>query len=121
MCPQARHRVQDTFTAFLSDAALSTSDPVLRHGDFGGGNVLWEPESGVITGMIDFGSVAIGDPAINLSSLAAGFGETFLEHCSRHYPITLAMRARMDFYRSTFALQEALLGSGRHSPRSETG
>ncbi|MDX1686930.1 MAG: aminoglycoside phosphotransferase family protein [Candidatus Promineifilaceae bacterium] len=116
MRPEARQRTRDTFTTFLDDPALASFEPTLRHGDFGAGNVLWEPESGTITGIIDFGSVAIGNPAIDLASLAAGFGDTFLEHCARHYPVMPEMRPRMAFYRSTFALQEALFGAENDDP-----
>lgn len=110
MRPEARRRVRDRFTTFLEGAGTTAYEPALRHGDFGGGNVLWDRATGVVTGVIDFGSAAIGDPATDLASLAAGFGDAFLERCSRHYSITADMRGRMAFYRSTFALQEALFG-----------
>ena len=116
MRSEARRRVRHTFTTFLENPGLAAFDPALRHGDFGGGNVLWDPGSGKVTGVIDFGSAAIGDPATDLASLAAGFGDPFLERVSRHYQITPAMRARIRFYRSTFALQEALFGAENDDP-----
>lgn len=116
MRPEARRRVRDTFAAFLTRPDAGAFEPALRHGDFGGGNVLWDREAGAVTGVIDFGSAAIGDRATDLASLAAGFGDAFLERCSRHYSITADMRGRMAFYHSTFALQEALFGAENDDP-----
>lgn len=56
-----------------------------------------------------FGSAALGDPATDLASLST-YGERFLERCYPAYPVltSQAMRERAAFYRSTFALQQAL-------------
>jgi hypothetical protein len=37
--------------------------PVLRHGDFGPSNILFDATTRTISGIVDFGSAALGDPA----------------------------------------------------------
>jgi aminoglycoside phosphotransferase (APT) family kinase protein len=78
------------------------------HGDFGGGNILYDPATRRVTGVIDFGGVALGDPAVDIAALSC-YGEPFLALGAPAYPgiATLLPRARR--YRATFALQQALV------------
>ena len=80
----------------------------LKHGDFGGGNIL--AGDGKITGIIDFGSVAIGDVASDIAGLAASYGDPFLDLIAETYPEVHAMKSRVGFYRTAFAAMEALHG-----------
>ncbi len=59
--------------------------------------------------MIDFGFAALGDPAVDLASLPA-LGDRFLDRFYLRYPDLAAasVRERAQFYRSTYALQQAL-------------
>ena len=86
--------------------------PVLRHGDFGPGNILFDPKKRSVSGVVDFGSVALGDPAVDIASLIGpfGYGETFLSLLARDYPRLDELLPRARFYIGTFALQEALWG-----------
>ena len=117
MRPDARKSVSEHFEAYLDDPRLHNFDPRLRHGDFGGSNILWDPAKGTITGVLDFSFCGMGDPAADLASIATQ-GEDFLERIAPRYepdPARLAgMLARARFYRGTFALQEALDGLRDH-------
>ncbi len=105
MRPDARRGVEREFEAFLGDPSHFGWSPVLRHGDFGNENILYDPRAQMITGVIDFGSAALGDPAADLASVPA-LGDRFY----LAYPdlATASVRERAGFYRSTFALQQAL-------------
>ena len=87
-------------------------EPVLRHGDFGFGNFLFDRQSH-LTGVIDFGSAGFGDPAVDVAGLIAsiGPGELLIDKVRPTYPDVDGMLDRARIYRETFALQHALLGA----------
>ncbi len=92
--------------------------PVLKHGDFGPSNILYDDQKQVITGIIDFGGSGIGDPAYDFAGLLSGYGETFLKRCAKAYPEVEDMLDRIRFYQGTFALLEALFGFENNDPQA---
>lgn len=110
MRPDARRRVRRMFERVLADDALLRFTPALRHGDFGPGNWLYEPESGRISGVIDFGFAGLGDPATDLAAVAT-LGRAFLADLNEIYGADEATLTRADLIRATFALQEAVHGA----------
>ncbi|MBN1247125.1 MAG: phosphotransferase [Anaerolineae bacterium] len=110
MRPRARERVERLFTSYLADASHFAFEPVLRHGDFGGSNILHDPRTLTLTGIIDFGSAAVGDPAYDVAGLLASYGEAFLDQVVVAYPEIASFMERVVFYERTFALDEALFG-----------
>jgi len=117
MRPDARQTVSAHFEAYLDAAQNQPFTPCLRHGDFGPSNMLYDPKTLTLQGVLDFSSAALGDPAVDLSSLSC-YGNDFLQAAMQHYPATEAMLARARFYYGTFALQEALAGAKLHDPRA---
>jgi aminoglycoside 2''-phosphotransferase len=109
MRPAARQWVTDHFESYLKNAPRFTYQPVLRHGDFGGSNILFDPRANRITGVIDFESLALGDPATDVAALSS-YGVEFFALCLATYPEMQTMLDRAQFYRGTFALQEAYYG-----------
>lgn len=79
------------------------------HGDFGGGNLLYDVGRHTLTGVIDFGAAGPDDPAVDLAA-AATLGPDILAGIAVTYPEAHAARDRVAFYAGTFALQEALFG-----------
>jgi aminoglycoside 2''-phosphotransferase len=110
MRPDARAQVADHFESYLDDPHAYAFASVLRHGDFGTGNLIYDPDAGRMAGVIDFGGAGLGDGATDMAGLLASFGEPFLARCARHYPEIEAASRRIRFYYGTFALQEALFG-----------
>jgi aminoglycoside 2''-phosphotransferase len=108
MRADAREEVAARFEAFLA-ADAENWPPVPRHGDFGAGNVLYDFEAGEVTGVVDFGSAGLGDPAVDFAALAT-MGERVVEGALSAYPDLGAYRERAAFYHSTFALQQAWYG-----------
>jgi aminoglycoside 2''-phosphotransferase len=109
MRPDAREAVARRFEAFLAEPIHFAYRPVLRHGDFGGSNILYDAAARAIGGVIDFGAAGLGDAAVDLAALS-WYGEPFLERFFVGYPelAAPAVRERARFYRSTHALQQAL-------------
>ena len=58
---------------------------VLLHCDIGPGHVLYNPQTGHLTGMIDFGDLAIGDPARDFIYIYEDFGPGILEEVVARY------------------------------------
>jgi len=105
MRPDARLQVSENFETFLNDPANFADAPVLRHGDFGTGNILHD--AGEISGIIDFSFAGAGDRAQDVGALL-GYGESFMERCYPAYPEMRDTLKRVAFIRTTYALQQAL-------------
>lgn len=110
MRPDARDQVTAHFEAYLSNPHAYAFEPVLRHGDFGTGNLIYDPDAGHMAGVVDFGGAGLGDGATDMAGLLSSYGELFLARCARYYPEIKAATKRIQFYYGTFALQEALFG-----------
>ena len=110
MRPEARERVINHFERFLGDGSRLAHEPVLKHGDFGPSNILFDREQGAVTGIIDFGNAGLGDPAYDFAGLLSGYGEQFVRQCGKAYPEVESFLDRVRFYKGTFALLEALFG-----------
>jgi len=110
MRPDARQQVSKHFEDFLDNPDLYKFEPVLRHGDFGTNNILYDPWNLSVVGIIDFGGTGLGDPAIDFAGLLISYGETLYEQCYAVYPEMEQALKRARFYCGTFALQEALFG-----------
>lgn len=109
MRPDARNSISKHFESFLENAEQHTFEPALRHGDFGSGNILYDQDTQSISGILDFGSAGLGDPAVDIAA-AMTFGESFFNHYYSYYPGITSLINRARFYKGTFALQEALYG-----------
>lgn len=110
MRPDARRWVAEHFEQFLGDGASFEYEPMLKHGDFGPSNILYDAQAGWVRGIIDFGSSCLGDPAYDFAGLLSGYGVGFVERCAKAYPEVEGYLARVRFYQGTFALLEALFG-----------
>ncbi len=117
MRPDAQAAVTANFDQFLNDPQQFAYTPALRHGDFGPGNILYDAEAQTISGIIDFDSLGLGDPALDAGAILS-LGEDFFCRMCRTYPELASLRDRTTFFRSTYALQEALSGLRDHVPES---
>lgn len=93
------------FESFLADERHFAFTPVLIHGDISEDHILIDTTRRLVTGIIDFGDVAVGDPALDVfSSVLPHYGgavdDTFL--------------ARRAFYRTYFPPLNALLFGTLH-------
>ncbi len=106
----ARTWASQHFERYLSDQSHFSYQPVLKHGDFGMSNILFDATTQTITGIIDFGSAMLGDPAYDFAGLLSSYGEAFLHRLESDYPELAFYWERIRFYQGTFALLEALFG-----------
>ncbi|PFA69114.1 aminoglycoside phosphotransferase [Bacillus sp. AFS015802] len=118
MNEKAKLEVSRHFDSFLSQSELLDFEPVLTHGDFGASNILWDRERNEVAGIIDFGESEVGDPAYDFAGLLSSYGEHFVRSCLEMYPNGDRIFDRINFYRGTFALQEALHGIENDDPEA---
>jgi len=96
-----QHRTTELLAAHLSAAEKQRLDhfwerhwqnerhfqfsPTLIHGDLTGDHVLYDPASGSITGIIDWGDAAIGDSALDFAGFVWDYGKRFAEAVAQTY------------------------------------
>ncbi|MEU8319372.1 viomycin phosphotransferase [Nonomuraea sp. NPDC048881] len=108
MAGRGRQRAERELAAL--DGLPDITEAVV-HGDLGAENVLWEHDDGlpVLSGVIDWDEVTIGDPAEDLAAVGAGYGTPFLDRVLRLGGWSDgATAARIAVIRASFALQQAL-------------
>lgn len=99
--------VEERFRVFAESPDSLNYKPSIRHTDFGGGNILFDPKVGNVTGVIDWAGVTLGDPAVDAAAIEH-MGEEFYGEMLHEYPAMAEMRPRVRFFQSTYGLQEAL-------------
>lgn len=114
----AQEKVVDKFNSFLNNTHNQNLEKTFIHGDFGAGNIIWNRKENRIAGVIDFGGSGLGDPAYDFAGILSSYGEEFFEICINLYPDGRQISERVHFYRSTFALQEALHGIDHNDPKA---
>lgn len=72
---------------FLETEAAELNRFVLLHGDLGPAHILFDPAQQRITGVIDFGDMAIGDLAWDLTYLYEDYGPEFMRHFLKHFTV----------------------------------
>jgi aminoglycoside 2''-phosphotransferase len=114
MQPEAGRLVLGEFDAFSGDPHSFDYQRVLRHGDLGMGNILIDPQTQTISGVIDFGSAGLDDPATDLGFVALwgvfAFGKAFVAHLFDNYGVTESLLKRALFFKRAIALHIALGG-----------
>ena len=107
-----RRMVSRLFDAFFGDEANFRWQAVLTHADLGAEHILCDPERAVISGIIDWGEVAVGDPALDFAGLYYDIGPEFTRAVLSNYDcdVDASFRNRMIFYSRLIPLHEMLYG-----------
>jgi aminoglycoside 2''-phosphotransferase len=77
LAPDEYARVREWWERLLAGGELERYEPALRHGDPWYGNMLVDPESGALAGVLDWEGLEIGDPAADFAAQLY-MGEPFL-------------------------------------------
>ena len=74
-----RECVERLYVEYLEDPGNFDYEPTVIHADLSPNHILYDPATQVITGIIDFGDMVIGDPDYELTYLYERYGERFLQ------------------------------------------
>lgn len=110
MMPHAREWVTNHFAPVLADEEFMKYEPCLINGDTTPYHILYDRRASRISGVIDFGTAGIGDPAADFATLIYYYGESFLRRVARFYPEVRGGIDRARFWAGTLELQWALRG-----------
>lgn len=105
-----RSAISSHFKPVLSDNLDMDYRPAFINGDIGCYHILFNEEKKALSGIIDFGTAGIGDPATDIAVLLGQYGETLLELMLSGYPSASQYMERARFWAGTFELQWALAG-----------
>ena len=104
----AAESLDRAFDAFLA-TDWSTVTPTLVHRDLGAEHILMDRETRRLSGIIDFGDMAIGDPTIDFVGLRISAGERLTNKASAADGGDIDL-SRMRFYVQVGALHAILYG-----------
>ena len=97
---------QALFASILSNPAFLEFEPTLVHGDFDPTNVLVDPHTFALLGVVDFEDVSVGDPAGEFCTFLGEYGTPFFEKMLSSYSLPVdahfADRARFRWSASPF-------------------
>jgi aminoglycoside 2''-phosphotransferase len=107
--------VHRLFAPVVADPTrLDAYSPALIHGDLGPYHILHDPAQAHLTGVIDFGTAGLGDPAVDFALIINVYGESLLRRMHAHHPGIVPALDRARFLAGTLELQWTL-----HGVRSE--
>lgn len=110
MWADGREWVRRHFAPLLADHSLMDHDPIFMNGDLAPYHLLFDRQINTFTGIIDFGTAGIGDPAADFCTIINQYGESFLRRMSRTYPAIGEHIDRARFWAGTLELQWVLNG-----------
>jgi aminoglycoside 2''-phosphotransferase len=101
-----------TLSDWLDDGAMADYAPVLYHGDLWAEHILLDPEREELTGVIDFESASIGDPAGDWTALWLDHGDEAIARLLAGYQgqANETLRHRMLRLANNVPLNEILCG-----------
>lgn len=110
-----RDYIAELFAPVLSGALGFEYEPCLVHGDLAAYHLLFDPTGGRLTGVLDFGTAGLGDPAVDIATLIRVFGESVVMPHLAGYALDRPLLDRARFWAASIELQSALAGVRRGS------
>ena len=103
---------EHTLSDLLDDQSMADYVPALTHSDLWAEHVLFDPEREALTGVIDFESASIGDPASDWTALWLDHGDEVIERLLACYqgPVNETLRHRILRLAKNVPLNEILCG-----------
>jgi aminoglycoside 2''-phosphotransferase len=110
MMPHAREWAAELFAPVLADEHWMDYSPSLINGDTSPYHLLFDRRAGRVSGVIDFGTAGVGDPAADFACVIHYYGESFLRRMAAYYQEIGDGVDRARFWAGTLELQWALAG-----------
>lgn len=102
--------VKQLFAPVLTGTLSLEYTTSLIHNDLAPYHILYDKIRQRITGVIDFGTASINDPAKDFALLMLAFGESFVQRMIHFYPEIDEALDRARFYAGALELEWALIG-----------
>jgi aminoglycoside 2''-phosphotransferase len=102
--------VEAHFAPLLENHEWLAHKPALIHDDLAQYHILYDAASTFISGIIDFGTAGMGDPARDYATLINVYGESFVQRMVKYDDRIPSLIDRARFYAGTFELQWVLGG-----------
>lgn len=102
--------IHELFAPVLSGELNLNYTPVLIDGDLPVYHILFDPILESISGLIDFGTAGLGDPACDIAVQLGNYGESIVQRMQTNYSTLKDVIDRARFWAGTFELQWALAG-----------
>jgi aminoglycoside phosphotransferase (APT) family kinase protein len=102
--------IHELFAPVVTGELNLSYTPVLIDGDLAVYHILFDPLSESISGLIDFGTAGLGDPACDIAVLLSNYGESIVRRMQSDYPALPDVINRARFWVGTLELQWALAG-----------
>jgi aminoglycoside 2''-phosphotransferase len=106
----AKDWIRQLFAPVLSGTLSLGYVPTLTHNDLAPYHILYEKAGQRITGILDFGTASISDPAKDFAAMLLAYGEGFLRRIAHFYPAIDEVLDRARFYAGLLELEWALIG-----------
>jgi aminoglycoside phosphotransferase len=102
--------IHELFAPVVSGELDLSYTSVLIDGDKAVYHILFDPMSENISGLIDFGTAGLGDPACDIAVQLGNYGESIVRRMESDYPMLPDVIDRARFWVGTLELQWALAG-----------
>jgi aminoglycoside 2''-phosphotransferase len=102
--------VMEHFEPSINGTLNFDNPTVLIHGDLGCYHILFDRDRQCLSGIIDFGTAGIGDPATDFAALLDNHGEAVVKRMSKYYSGVEELIDRSRFRAGIVWLQWALMG-----------
>ena len=103
---------EHTLSDLLSDDAMFDFSPAFCHGDLWAEHILFDPKQEMLTGVLDFESACLGDPAGDWVAVWLDHGDAVVRALLAHYggPVNSTLHHRITRLASYVPLNEILCG-----------
>ncbi|KAB8331668.1 phosphotransferase [Scytonema tolypothrichoides VB-61278] len=102
--------IHELFAPVITGELDLSYTPVLIDGDMAVYHILFDSVSESISGVIDFGTAGLGDPACDIAVQIGNYGEGIVRRMESDYPMLSEVIDRARFWVGTLELQWAFAG-----------
>lgn len=106
----AKFWINEHFKCLLDNTLSLDYNPTFIHGSIRPSHIIFDPNIKYISGIIDFGTAGIGDPAEDIAGILNAIGETNFQKMHSFYCCTQDLLQRARFIAGTFELRWLLQG-----------
>lgn len=79
-------KIENIFSSYEKDEKNISNPLSILHADLKPDHILYDPETGHITGIIDWGDVCIGDPDFDFTCLSLFYDQDFVVRLLKYFP-----------------------------------